>query len=451
MMGLKSVSFSLLLTGLLLSVGCKRTDEFYRKIDLKVKDVEIGEDGRFVEISYRLTSSQEEGMTFTWETQDGQARAGQDYKRARGTIHFASGETESSDVVRVSITDDEIMEGQESFYILFVSEESGHSGSDRSAQVREGIRGEGGLEGSRSPAGLPNITKRVRVSINDNEFNPSSPGDGRTMQVDTFTQSKIKKSVDILWVVDDSGSMKDDQERLASNFGQFIDHFVGKAGPNQLDFKMGITTTTVSSSHNRGDYGGNDLTDEKMRESKTTFIETFKRKVKVGIMGSGNEKGLHGSYEFLAKNPGWMRRGSLLTIIYLSDEADESGGRVDSWLQRLYGLRGNKLVKTHAIALRASGSRYFSAAAKTGGLSLDIQADFATNLKGLSDSIYLGLSSFLLSQRPSDPANAMIVQVNGRALPPTDWSYDSSSNGITFAAGKGPNNGDVVKIFYRYQ
>ncbi|MCY4644901.1 MAG: hypothetical protein OXB88_09810 [Bacteriovoracales bacterium] len=457
MTGLKSVSFSLVLTGLLFLVGCNSSDEygFYRKIDLKVKDVEVQEDGRFVEISYRLISPYGEELSFSWRTQDGQARAGQDYEDANGTIHFASGETESSDVVRISITDDEVLENQESFYILFALQNSGGSGQGGNAQVREGIRGEEDLEDPESLGGLPNVTKRIRVSINDDEFNPSLPSDG-TIKVDTFTQSKIKRPVDILWVVDDSGSMHNDQQRLASNFGQFIDHFVGKAGGNQLDFKMGVTTTTVldpSHSYNK-DYSGNGLTDEKMRENRSAFIETFKQKIRVGTSGSPYEQGFHGSVKFLEQNRNWMREESLLSIIYLSDEPDSSGGTVDSWLEMLYGLRGNKLVKTHAIALKSGdrkGRRYFSAATKTGGLSLDIGADFATNLRSLSDSIYLGLSSFLLSQRPSDPAHAMEVRVNDRVLLASDWFYDSNLNAIKFAVGKVPDNGDVVKVFYRYR
>src|SRR5476651_1176713 len=52
-----------------------------------------------------------------------------------------------------------------------------------------------------------------------------------------------KVSTDILFVVDDSGSMAEEQANLATNLGAFIDTLA--ASPVQNDFRIGVTTSSV--------------------------------------------------------------------------------------------------------------------------------------------------------------------------------------------------------------
>ena len=60
---------------------------------------------------------------------------------------------------------------------------------------------------------------------------------------ESFTQetniSIQKPSVDMLFVIDNSGSMQQEQKALADNFSTFIDNFLEK----NIDFKIGIITT----------------------------------------------------------------------------------------------------------------------------------------------------------------------------------------------------------------
>src|SRR5437870_2132665 len=50
-------------------------------------------------------------------------------------------------------------------------------------------------------------------------------------------------ATDILFVVDDSGSMSEEQANLAANLGAFIDTLV--ASPVKNDFRIGVTNTSV--------------------------------------------------------------------------------------------------------------------------------------------------------------------------------------------------------------
>src|SRR3984957_3734874 len=62
-----------------------------------------------------------------------------------------------------------------------------------------------------------------------------------TQQIDTFDQTTRAQS-DILWVVDNSGSMAREQDQLAASFPKFF-AYLQEA---QLDYRIGVTTTDVT-------------------------------------------------------------------------------------------------------------------------------------------------------------------------------------------------------------
>jgi hypothetical protein len=126
---------------------------------------------------------------------------------------------------------------------------------------------------------------------------------------------------DILFVVDNSGSMADEQENLALNFARFVDQTIGAA-----DYQIGVVTTDLSSQNGeRGGYqnfvfdsaypniltnfSGSDCQDLGIAHgcfrgpdpqkriitsslSREEQIATFGGNVRVGSCGSGTEKGL---------------------------------------------------------------------------------------------------------------------------------------------------------------
>ena len=66
------------------------------------------------------------------------------------------------------------------------------------------------------------------------------------MWVDAYAQQAAAK-LDVLWVVDDSGSMESRQANLARNFHAFIDVFAKSA----TDFRIAITTTDILDNQGR--------------------------------------------------------------------------------------------------------------------------------------------------------------------------------------------------------
>ena len=164
--------------------------------------------------------------------------------------------------------------------------------------------------------------------------------------VDSFTQNNAEEvgKVDILWVIDNSGSMRDEQEALARNFQYFIDEFMQK----NVDFKMAITTTDTGSSYNGritcgvNSWGGtlvcdnsnatpssNELVDmlsaPAAQNDLQNFIDDFMHYIYVGVRGSGRERGLHTMEQFIMRyGQNYMRSDAYFAVIILSDEQDQS-------------------------------------------------------------------------------------------------------------------------------
>jgi hypothetical protein len=142
------------------------------------------------------------------------------------------------------------------------------------------------------------------------------------------------KKIDILWVIDNSGSMADEQKALGENFDAFIKGFISK----NVDFNMAITTTDTSSEAKKGAIvpGSNTaLTSAAAKADEQKFYENFLSMVQVGIKGSGYEKGLAATEGFVSKYSSWIRPEAYLAVVVLSDEEDQSSEAVKFYTDNL--------------------------------------------------------------------------------------------------------------------
>ena len=171
---------------------------------------------------------------------------------------------------------------------------------------------------------------------------------------------------DILFVVDDSGSMAGAQANLQANFQAFVDRLV--ASPVRNDFQIGVTTTSVdtyvrgaypdtfvngansapctnppyaaSATYPQGalvsvtaDTSGNRIQSTSqppriLAASSPTLVADFTANVNVGICGSGKEQGLEATRRALqaaqpgGANDGFLRPGARLAVVIVSDDDD---------------------------------------------------------------------------------------------------------------------------------
>jgi hypothetical protein len=275
-------------------------------------------------------------------------------------------------------------------------------------------------------------------------------------QTETFHQAAAQtKKLDILWIVDDSGSMDDEQASLGTNFSAFIDDFITK----DVDFKMAITTTDTSSANKKGRMvttSDTKLTSAKAKANEAQFKADFKSLVKVGVAGSGYEKGLEASEGFMSRYAAsFLRQDAYLAVVIISDEEDQSSKTVAQYTDYLKTFKNEAgLVKVYSIVdsnLTNNGSgittgyqRYAQASTNTAGKVADIRDDFYRSLSDMGDSIINLLDSFALANNPV--AGSMKVYING--IETTFYSYDAASRSIKFDLGHLPPVGAEVKVTY---
>ena len=265
---------------------------------------------------------------------------------------------------------------------------------------------------------------------------------------ETFEQEEID-AVDILFVVDNSCSMNDKQTQLATNF----DTFMNVLNSSGIDYHIGFITTDAS-----GAVGSLITT-----STADPVAEVAQIIDDIGTQGSANEKGLHYSYYALQSGydfgPGstFWRTDSKLIIIYVSDEDDHSTGvtptSVMTYTESAKG--GEDYVTAHAVAGdypggctanggAEEGTEYYTVVTYLNGVYLSIcEDDWGTPLETLANESILK-SSFTLSRDAI--AETITVTVNGAAH--TDWTYNSSTNSITFDSSAIPPGGSSIYVSY---
>ncbi len=271
---------------------------------------------------------------------------------------------------------------------------------------------------------------------------------------DVFEQPAVQRSADLLFVVDSSASMAEEQALLGENFEAFVAVVEG----SYADFQLGIVTTDVSAEDAgvlRGGIMGPDTDD-----LATVFLEN----IAVGTEGSRDEQGLEAARMALspAINPGLLRDEAQLNVVFVSDEDDHSPDEVAVYLDELRGLSAEGGFAAHAIvgdlpsgctsgtSAASAAERYASAVEETGGYRESICADDYT---GILTRVGLDLSglddTFPLSQLP-DPAS-IAVWVDGVRMferAEDGWTYEAGDNVIVFRGRAVPRPGMTILVEY---
>ena len=277
-------------------------------------------------------------------------------------------------------------------------------------------------------------------------------------QKDVYKQLN-KPKIDILFVVDDSGSMGRHQTTLASNFNKFITW----AAQLQVDYHIGIVTTDPYKS--TGCLRGN----PKFIQRTTPGLATaFKRNVNVGTRGSASEKAFNASHKALTPpnitgcNNGFYRKDASISVIYVSDEREQSTQPVNfyvNFLRNLKGIRNPDKLRVSAIGptkltngtCSGSACRFYTISKTLRGIYEYIgNPNWGNSLSQLGSITFGYRTQFFLS-RPAHPGS-ISVKVNGRSVlqsSATGWTYDGTSNSVNFSSKAVPPANSVIEITYR--
>ena len=252
--------------------------------------------------------------------------------------------------------------------------------------------------------------------------------------------------LDVLWVVDNSGSMNPHQTNLSTNIGSFMSAFAATGA----DYHMAVITTDS--------YTFGTILDPTHPDPEGELGSL----VITGTWGSGNERGIEMAHRSLssatAAGPGgsFFREDAKLIVIFVSDEPDHSSPGWSSYLTFFdalkpagdfipYGVIGDYPSGCSGYPSASFGAGYWDLIDYYGGSWYSICAsDWGVQLQALAGEV-TGRRMFTLDEE--DPIVSTIeVHVNGQLT--TDWEYDESSNSVVFSDGHVPEEGQSIDIDY---
>ena len=300
--------------------------------------------------------------------------------------------------------------------------------------------------------GLAACEQEFEISDNSDAYGVDNPQGLKTpTQTDRIVQLTTPE-VDVLFAIDNSCSMEDEQVALTDAFDYFMTFFLGSG----LDYHVGVVSTDMDDPQQSGklrDVFGTRWIDNETPDPVTLFTAM----AWMGISGSGDEQGREAVYTAIERlengyNQGFIREAAGLHIVLISDENDGSGNDVigkREFAEYLLDLKPSANNVTFSsivitddlnlgglVADEQVGSDYLWVTNKVGGIEWDIRSDrwdLVLEQLGVQAS---GLKrEFFLSQLPVE--NTIQVAVRERQVEYAfdegdDWVYDPLRNSVVF-------------------
>ncbi len=300
------------------------------------------------------------------------------------------------------------------------------------------------------------------------------------------------KKIDVLWVIDNSGSMATSQANIATNFNSFIHRFI----QYNYDFHMAIVTTdgwhegfyaNNTDAHFRDGLGANHSGVYVMDKNTPNITSVFTTNVQQGINGDGDERAFESMKLSLSDSwngtKNFRRADAFLAVIMVGDEDDFSNsttGLLESYTDaRVYPIsrytdfldtvtaRAANSPANYSVShigvtdqaclnqldtdgfQRKIGNRYKQLVDAANGIQGSLCSDFGNTLQLISDSIIELSASFQLSRAPI--VSSLQVSVDGVQVSQdatNGWTYDSATLTLTFHGTSVPPANADIKIFF---
>ncbi|MBJ80907.1 MAG: hypothetical protein CMH60_06270, partial [Myxococcales bacterium] len=312
-------------------------------------------------------------------------------------------------------------------------------------------------------------------STDDNEefFTVPLSGEGTLdNQGDDGFQQPERPMVDVLWAVDDSGSMSDEQQDLANNFSSFI----STASSLDTDYHIGVVTTDSESDQSGHLYSCNSNLWISDAQSDSQQQSEFSCNVKTTSSGRPPSDAKESPLQAMRLaldypnidgfNAGFYREEAKLYLIAVTDEEDQSNGTAQQYVdyfRNLKGLGNPDLLNISAIAgpppngcdTASANQVDYDAVNMVGGEFRSIcTADWSDIIEDLGLDVFNARRSFTLT-RPAEPSTIVIEvcdddgagnPVNCQTV--TDWTFDGNYNTVTFGDNSIPGPQQHIKVTY---
>ena len=274
------------------------------------------------------------------------------------------------------------------------------------------------------------------------------PGDPIGQQwADSFVQPGGVDGVDILWVIDTSGSMYVYQNRLLAGIEAMLN-----ALPSS-DWRLAMIANHPPAAAQEDQFPlvpGDDIVD----------AEDMLNAMGVGYF----EEGFDSVYEYIINNPysaTWMRHDSALLVVFVSDEEDQSNGyfgQVGEFTAWYSTLRLGPVYLSSVVTQDPSvsvcstpphpinvGDRYMEATNTFNGIIVDICAeDWAAGVTEASNQVD-PYEWYELTYEPIEDSIRVFVD----HIPNNNWTYQASDNTVYFTII--PDADAWVEIVYRHE
>jgi len=181
-----------------------------------------------------------------------------------------------------------------------------------------------------------------------------APFQDKTAVTEGETTENFTPQADILFVVDNSGSMSPHQINLSANISQFITEFLRQP---ILAYNIAVVSTDVDGfgQPTRGAFAG---TTKVVNKQTPNGARILAENLKLGIRGSGLEAPFDATHLALdpallaAGNAGFLRKNAALVVIFITDAEDQSDIRPQALYEYLVNTkdgRKNKVFSFGAI------------------------------------------------------------------------------------------------------
>lgn len=260
----------------------------------------------------------------------------------------------------------------------------------------------------------------------------------------TYLQPTHGNGVDILWVVDPSGSMHGDWPQVILGVEQMM-----LALPTNVNWRLEIIPTDPNRAHSLSSFPilpGDSLSavQSQLQNNVAGYYEKGMDAVKRYIQ-----------YNQDAQN--WMRQDAALLIVFVSDENDASGISTTDFISWISLVRAEVFVTSVVnvdptisacpteYSIIDIGLNYMSISTHFGGTTIDIcSTDWSSGVTQAAQQIQM-IEEIVLDFVPVD-IDHIEVFVDNVLWP--DWTWDEPTNTIFFTTT--PPEGSIITVSYNY-
>lgn len=271
-------------------------------------------------------------------------------------------------------------------------------------------------------------------------------------EVERFTPGADRPPADLVFVVDDSPSMSEEQARLSDS----LDLLLGQVVPSQADLRVGVLTTDMTRDDAGVFLGGVFTIDD------PDLAAHIGASLDVGTQGARDEQGLASLMTaFDGRNGDFPREDARVDVIFFSDEDDQSPGELADLYSALWDSFGSRF-RAHGVVgdmpagcfspdgAADPGVRYADLIDRTDGYAESICAsDYGQILDRLGRDIAGIADTFALQYIPEvDTISVTVDNVDVATDPVDGWTYEPAPNAVVFHGASIPIPGQTVVVTY---